>query len=55
MREHVGDPIMEALAVAKEAKEVSDDGVGLWSWGFDSSLFLMMESRDEEQEEDDDK
>ena len=35
---------MEAMAVAEEAKDVSDDGVGLWRWGFGWRLFLIMKS-----------
>lgn len=33
--EHVGDPIVESVAVAEEADEVADEWVGLGTWGFD--------------------
>lgn len=36
--EHVGDPIMEAVAVAEEGDDVSDEWVGLRRWGFDERV-----------------
>ncbi|KAJ0483097.1 hypothetical protein HanRHA438_Chr13g0619171 [Helianthus annuus] len=30
--EHVGDPVVEAVAVAEEADEVADEWVGLGTW-----------------------
>lgn len=30
--EHVGDPVMEAVAVTEEADDVSDEWVGLGCW-----------------------
>ena len=32
---HVGYPIVETVAVAEETDEVSDEWVGLGTWGFE--------------------
>lgn len=50
LREHVGDPIVETVAVAEETREVSNYRVRLWSRVFARrSLFLTAENGEEDE------
>lgn len=48
--EHVGDPVVEAVAVAEEGEEVSDEGVGVGTWGFVFGRWRAVEVVVEERE-----
>ncbi|KAI3828988.1 hypothetical protein L1987_03101 [Smallanthus sonchifolius] len=45
--EHVCDLIVEAVAVAEESDEVSDEWVGLGTWGFHGGVTATGESVEE--------
>lgn len=50
--EHVGDPVVEAVAVAEEADEVADEWVGLGRWGLGFGGGVMVAREEVEDGED---
>lgn len=49
--ELLGDPVVEAVAVAEESEEVSDYGMEFWRWGFGFGFGFRREEGESEEDE----